>query len=851
MSINTASPSLSYVSSQDVSSAPSGTTSYTILFDATNASYGNLIMFEYKLQDINTTPDLDNTEFGFVAAENAVQTGLSNQYIITVPASETTNDGGSTQTIQVRIYFGYNSSPELVVTDWSNQLNLQLPPTTPVIFTSAEPGFDGSFFDNTEGKLYVLLKEPDNQIDYDYDVIRFIVCFFYQVSNEETVWKVSDPTQATETTIGNETFRLITVNLQGSVLEGSNAYVSMHSVYNWTYEEKIYHSVSFMSNEVVSIPSTNDSDPNITSVKYNIYDEVAIPGDQTMLVTWEPPGNSGLPFYAVQKYELYYKIDNDDFKLYTPIGIDPNTLEYIVNVGTAGYYGEGLEMKCGQSIVFRVDAVVQGENKPSPLSDPTNFFKYSEAVTNLIITNSSYEHNDQGLDMVGFTVNFTGVSDSGKGCGEGSRYVIKINGDTPTPTSGDLLDYVSGKQYAVNFSNLSINQVGTVEVYLLTRDTNTTNELAGLSETVPYIANNVTLYDVNYSIYTDRTNDSQNMTLSWTNPALTGWTVENYTVQYRDGVFWLDASDVLSTSYVFDASSVALYKRNLSFRILANMINGDGETSYVITSNEKSQNTFKFAEDVQEPIVNWSVANTDNTTMDINLQFKNPTVLGVNNGLQFFRVTVLDSDGGIVLDSAGLNSTQDISYVSSANLYTVNFNDINYSPNGTITIEPFVTDTNGRGDITSVNYEQDPGYITSTIPIFKNFNISGNTMMTCEIISHGPLKPAGSLIVRLEEIPVMDTGDFYVFDTRNDSNVQLEGITITETTGANGEYIYVLTTDISKFVSGDHLNAVYRFLYHVADDAGVGAQLAQVERIDTNDYRINFSYPPYKSFISI
>jgi len=805
MSANTP-PTLTYVSSHDVSSMLSGTTSYTIIFDAANIENGNLIMFEYKLQDKNSiSPNLDNTEFGFVSVENAIQNGLVNQYIVSVPASNTTNNTNPTQTIQIRVYFGKNSTNEVFVTEWSNELDMYLPPTTPVIFTSDNPNFDGSFFNNEENKLYVLLKESDN--DFDYEEIKFIVCFFYQNSSNVTVWKVSEPTQATSSSIGNQNFKLITVDLEEEVLLNSNVYVSMHSVYDWVSEEKNYHSVSYMSNEVVSVPSSNDSDPNITSVVYNIYNEVAVPGDQTILVTWEPPGNSVLPFFQVQKYELYYKINSGEFTLYPGADdIDPNTLEYTVNVGASGYYGEGLDMKCGDSIVFRVDAVVQGVNKPSPESDSTNFFKYSEAVTDLTITDSSYDPTTG----VGFTVNFTGVSDIGKGCGDGVNYVIKINGVITEPTGGDSLTYVPGKQYAVNFSNLSINQVGTVEVYLLTKDTNNpTNELAGLSETVPYIANNVTLNDVNYSIYTDLTNDSQSMVLSWSDPALPDWTVEDYVVQYNTGTSWEDADTTNSTTYAFDASTLAAGNSsiNIKFRILANMKNG--ETSYVITSNEKSQYTFKFAEDVQEPIVNWSVANTDNTTMDINLQFKNPTDLGVNNGLQFFRVTVLDSDGGIVLDSAGLNSTQDVSYVFGANLYTVNFNDIDYSPNGTITIEPFVTDTNGRGDITSVNYEQDPGYTTSTVPLFTNL-VHSNNEITGEIITHDLLKPTGLVVYPISS----NNLEHKNFDTINGAT----GFVINNSLETNQEYKYTFTINVSQFFgTGPQVCDII-----ASNDAGVG-----------------------------
>ena len=125
MSIVTTSPTLSYVSSADVSSVVNdGLTKYEILFDASLIALGNLIMFEYKFQDIGaSSPNLDNTSFGFISVEDAIQSGIENQYVIAVPAEANTFNGVATRTIQVRVYFGVTSlANNVVVTPWSNQL---------------------------------------------------------------------------------------------------------------------------------------------------------------------------------------------------------------------------------------------------------------------------------------------------------------------------------------------------------------------------------------------------------------------------------------------------------------------------------------------------------------------------------------------------------------------------------------------------------------------------------------------------------------------------------------------------------------------------------------------------------
>lgn len=822
MSIVTTSPTLSYVSSQDVAISPSGTTNYMILFDASNTLLSNIIMFEYKFQNINANiPDLSNTRFGFVAVENAIQSGIANQYIISVPVDTQTLDGVPLETIQVRVYYGDKASSDVIVSEWSNQLDSYLPPVTPVIYTSET--FQGSYYDPSLNDLFVLLQENEN--DFSYNSINFIVCFFYQDVSNVTIWKVSEPTHALETIVGSTPFRYIQVPLEGVVSTNplyQKVYVSIHAVYSWQILTETYHSVSYISNEVEAIQPSSDNNPDITSVNYNVYTSPkAVPGNQTMTVNWIPPGNSGVPLFAVQYYQLYYQLNGSGpFILYAN-NIPSNTLSYTVNVGSSGpYLNPPLNLGCGNSIIYRVNAIdAQGTNTPSDVSTSTNIFKYSQAVTNLTITNATYN------GTVNFNVNFQGVYDNGfgipnKGCGTGLQYVVKIN-DSDYIGTGSL-SYVSGQAYSIQYTGLNITQVGTVSVYLQTQNTNPTpaSPLNGLTASVPYIANTLTLNPVVYQIYNTQLNTSQIMNLSWSNPELSGWVVDNYTIQYNSGSGWTTATTTNLQTYSFDSSAFAVSDNppvNLSFKVLANMTNNstpNNSTHYIIVSNTVSKYTFKYAEDVQQPQVNWAVSNTNNTNMDLNVQFNNPLVNGVNNGLQEFVVTVLDQFGNAIL-----GASKNISYVAGSSPYIVFFDNINYSPSGSVRIAAFVKDPN-NGDtlITSPNYEQDPGYTTSTVPLFQNVNVTTSSI-TGDIITYDVLKPTGVVFIPSTNQSTGFLGTPLPYSTLNTTS----GFTISYVTQPNNTLKYSFTINIATFFA-EHSRPT-GISISASNNAGIGVSL--------------------------
>lgn len=786
MSIVVTSPILSYVSSQDAQSTPNGTTNYMILFDASNASTSNIIMFEYKFQTINEAiPNLENTTFGFVSVENAIQSGIVNQYIISVPVAKNTLTGAPEESIQVRVYYGDLASSDIVVSEWSNELSVYLPPQTPVIFTTT--GFQGSYYDPSSSELFVLLKEADNS--FNFTDINFIVCFFYQNDSGLTLWKVSDPTPALPTTLGTESFRYIEVPLEGTVSTDplyNKVYVSIHSVYDWQtgyYMGNSYHSISYISNEVESILASEDQSPDITSVDYNVY-TTPLPGDQTMTVNWIAPGNSAIPFFNVDHYELYFSLDGGASFTLVPDAdnISSTTFSYTVDVGTTG-----LNLACGDNVVFRVNAIdVQGTNTPSDPSSPTDIFKYSEAVTNLTITNTTWD----GTSLVGLTVNFDGVTDLNKGCGAGLQYVVEIDGSVYAGT-GSLV-YSSGSSYSIEYTGLSIPQTGDVVVYLQTQNTNPSpvSPLNGESATVPYVANNVILDPVDYEVYTYEFNPEQNMNLSWSDPSAGSWTAINYTVQFtlNGGANWNFAENTgMITSYAFDASPYAvLVPTNIEFRVLATMVNGPNQ--YVITSNTESKYTFKYAENVQNEILNWVIADTSNQFMDVSMRFNNPLTNGVNNGLEYFTVKVMDELDNTI-------ASQDINYVDSNLPYFVNFNNITYSFNGLITVEAFVNDTNSNSLLTSTDYKVSLGYQASTVPIFVNINVS-NEFITGNILTHDQLKPVGKVFPflnqSLEAQPL-------IYSTTLDNT---PGFTISFITEIDDTLNYTFSIDRAVFFAG-------------------------------------------------
>ena len=130
-------PQLNYVGAVDVATSY-GSTRYTISFDASMATIGNILMFEYKIQSAGIlVTDPSNVTLGYINVENALFTsGIANQWTISVPACDNDYEPNPVQTIQVRVYSGLTGTTEISVSQWSNSLDIHVSPNQPTIFST-------------------------------------------------------------------------------------------------------------------------------------------------------------------------------------------------------------------------------------------------------------------------------------------------------------------------------------------------------------------------------------------------------------------------------------------------------------------------------------------------------------------------------------------------------------------------------------------------------------------------------------------------------------------------------------------------------------------------------------------
>ncbi len=836
MSISTASPVLSYVSSSDISnvSDTNGNIRYQIYFDSSISTNGSIIMFEYMLKlDDEPIYTPVNTEFGFISVDTAIQTGISNQYILSINAQHQTYTGESAYpSIQFRVYTGDKDSNEVVVTEWSNELGVYPPPYAPDIDSAA------AYYD--EEYLYVFIEEDLSKNTYNYEVMQFIVCFYHQDASDANVWGVSAPTYANEghVVIGAKNYKRIVVPIGSVSGVHPSIYLSLHAVYYWSgdsYSPGVFYSVSSASEpELVAVQASDDSAPDITDVVYNVYTNDVpppIPGNQTIRVDWNAPGNSGVPFFAVQSYELYYTTNGIDYSLYD-VALSSDASSCLVNVGNTIITGSpALNLSCGDYINFKVKAItVNGQETYSAtwVSD-THIFKYSEPVTGLYVSNTSVSE-----DGINLTVNFLGVSELDKGCGEELEYVVFINDNSYVGVGSLEYGYLS---YSIVYSDLNINDVGEVTVYLQTQNTNSPyNALNGQPTTAPYIANTLTLAPVSYAVYNELTPTSQIMNLSWNDVSTGDWTATNYKVDMKIGDTWEFVANVTNaTSYAYDVSLVALDPNydpvELFFRVTATVENDD--VSYDIVSEPVSEFTFAYAAHASNVMCNWAIANTTNTEMDVYVQFNNPVGTqptvnngqGVNNGINFFKVELYD--GNYVDGNTGnLISTINKAYNVSSDPYDVYFNDVPYFARGDIVIRTYVNDTNNSiVPITSYISLTETSYVVSDVPIFTDISIN-LLEVTGNIVTHDSLKPYGQILYRHENATA--TYKILVIPSPGPSMPSTLGFVVSEPVPQpDGVWSYAFTLTYSALQPplNTDLSADIGYVITAANNAGVGTAL--------------------------
>jgi hypothetical protein len=438
---------------------------FQLLFDP---SILNVLMFEYQILDNshNEPPTSEQMITGFINPDTAQTQGIANQWIIPVPA--TGNDYITNTSIRIRVY----PSNGLNVTEWSNSLEFYNPPKAPVVFTARYDENAGYYYND---QLWVLL----NDISGNGPDLKYMLAFYYYNVLGETVWKVSDlldPDYITyETGAGDVSGIRLNCPLEGDVSTDPTkqiVYVAAHAVYDFTYSSTEYYTISEISNTVEATRAEFTA-PVLADISYNYT-------NQEVELDWLPPSSSYLPFYAVEKYNIYY---------YTDPSAVPTLLDEVSgNVLTYTYTNTNLV--CGTTIYYYVEAISE-TGAPSQQSNVQSIQVFTAAgpPATLYVDWAIYNSPEPGAEVVSFAFTFTNPTVLGCGAPQYFEWVIAPYGAGTTP----LLPYKVGPNqipYDENAPNYNVITSFTPDlgvnykafVRLVTIDPNTSEFIGGAWE---------------------------------------------------------------------------------------------------------------------------------------------------------------------------------------------------------------------------------------------------------------------------------------------------------------------------------------------------------------------------------
>lgn len=762
-------PRLNYVGATDImNNSSNGSTLYNILIDPDMVTNNNILMFEYKLQEqTNNNPVTNSVTLGFINIENAIcQSGIQNQWCISVSAENANYNPAVPMEISVRVYAGSKANASVVVSEWSNALEVHNPPPKPTAVVS--------FYDTTNAiiqgnssDLYVFIANLG--VNYNND-LRFIVAYYYQDNNNATEWHVSDlipvsdnSTMVNYTTANNVTYtdiKMLQVPNFGLVSTSVPIIkVAVYAVYSFTNEEegvtKHYHSVSQISDTINATPSTDYSSPGKPALTYKVYN-TPLPGEQTIQVSWTAPVNSVInsDMFTVANYKLERKVNGNW-----------TTLSDTLSAATLTYNDDVSVFDCATTFSYRVTAIsTNGTNSStSDASEIIEYFKYSGAVRDLQVIQSVINNDDS----ISLTIRFKNPLSTG--CGTNKRYNISIEGDSPYDYGvPDVNEFVT-----IELSNLNISYVGTVDVLVQTSDTNSANWKDGELASAPYVVFEEEITSISYSVYDDKV--SQLMTLTWTNPVTintditnNGWSLQKYTLYLivnNDSASEILLQDNLTgTTYNYTPNApdnTSLNGTKLSFYVKATLEKGEGveKVYYSNDSPRKIIYTFRYA---PAPSVSpyWLVAD------DVNDQTRQMTL-----AMKVFNPNVTDFSGIDMIikvyDSNNVNviGTKTINYLSNDNYGLLYFNNLPYSDN--VFIEAYITLNNSNNYTIDSNYGGSSTldgiystriqYASTSLPKFLMYDLSpivsnnnlinnaGNEIQFA-VASRDPLKPVGKFL---------------------------------------------------------------------------------------------------------
>jgi hypothetical protein len=438
-------PVLSYLGATDIHGASDANVRISVLVDP---SLGSILMFEYRIQQqgISIISPESISQTGFLDTTSCIQSGINNQYVVSVPVNETSLGLVDTYDIYLRVY--NQSAGE--ATPWSDPLQLYLPPLKPTI---SHAYYDKHTDYGLDDYLYVML---DSSLDTSY-VDTIILAYYYQpYGGTVTEWVVSEQLDISLSATGTKYVRY---SLNDDVNFGTPIYVAAFALKTWEDASGATHIATSTISDSVEAENSVNSPATLDEVIYNIYESDL----QTATLDYTAPGASSIYLFIVDHYKINVYVNG--------------TLETTIDDITSTTYDVSLSLlsglDCGDDITFTVIAVSDTGNDSLPSNSlGFKYFTKASAPTNLQI---GYALINETGDMMDIEFGFSNVANVG--CGTPISYRCRLYEDSISDSNlvaTEYITYVDAPPSYVGYFN-DISGVDLTATFYIVVDLGTTN----------------------------------------------------------------------------------------------------------------------------------------------------------------------------------------------------------------------------------------------------------------------------------------------------------------------------------------------------------------------------------------
>jgi hypothetical protein len=355
--------------------------------------------------------------------------------------------------------------------------------------------------------VYVQLQDNDA---YVLGEIDFVVTFSYKDVSGDYKWVVSVPlsswTRHTFSDPSNNSILLPYVVLPTDVDHSSKIYVAVNAVYNYTFNSANYYSVSEVSTTIEAQEGAITA-PVLETIKiptdYLVYNTNPADRLQSVVLKWAPPESSLIPIFEVAHYNVETYVGSS--LIATSPAIPVGTLTYTYSILNT-YYDELTVTQ----LTFQVKATLATGGYEASNTQSINTFRYATAPRDLIVEWANNGNEENTVDLA-----ITFKNPLNNGLGDVVNFVAKVLDDEQNVKATQTVPYVAGSaQYVVYFDDVPTTSTGSVQVYMVTRDTNAQTDggsfinLDGLIDEENYVSDNLPQM-ISYS------NDGSSLVSTW------------------------------------------------------------------------------------------------------------------------------------------------------------------------------------------------------------------------------------------------------------------------------------------------------------------------------------------------